>query len=196
MEGSKLSSMGSGHRSINTTEGTLPRNAFLNQSGRHEEQKGFASSDEKFTIGHQCKNCELKVLLVFDDELEQEEIFEEEEETAKVAETIELSLNSVVGLTTPGTMKLKGVIKETEVTVLIDCRATHNFVGSSLVRDLHLPLVTTNSYGVVMETGVAVKGEGIAKGWYSILMMQGLTIVQDFLPLELGSTDVVLGMQW
>ena len=63
-----------------------------------------------------------------------------------------------------------------------------------LVRDLHLPLVTTNSYGVVMGTMVAVEGEGICKG--VVHTMQGLTIVQDFLPLELGNTDVVLGMKW
>ena len=134
------------------------------------------------------------VLLVFDDEVEKEELWEEDEKKSKVAKTIELSLNSVVGLTTPSTMKLKGVIKETEVMILIDCRATHNFIGSNLVRDLHLSLVTTNSYGVVMGTRVAVKGERICKR--VVLTMQRLTIVQDFLPLELGSTNVVLEMQW
>ena len=43
-----------------------------------------------------------------------------------------------------------------------------------------------------MGTGVAVRGKGICRG--VVLTMQGLTMVQDFLPLELGSTDVVLRM--
>lgn len=45
-----------------------------------------------------------------------------------------------------------------------------------------------------MGYGEFVKGKGIYKG--VILEMQGLTVVENFLPLELGGTDVVLGMQW
>ena len=67
---------------------------------------------------------------MFDDEVKQEELWEEDEKKSEVAETIELSLNSMVSLTISGTMKLKGVIKETEVMILIDCGATHNFIGS------------------------------------------------------------------
>ena len=107
--------------------------------------------DEKFTIGHQCKNRELRVLLVFDNEVEEEgqrmDEGQMEESHLEVAETVELSLNSVVGLTTPGTMKLKGVIHGTEVTILINCGATHNFIGLNLVKDLQLPLEITTSYG-------------------------------------------------
>lgn len=131
------------------------------------------------------------MLLVFDDEREDEDQRVEEAEHTEfgfdMAETIELSLNSVVGLTSPGTMKLRGLIKGREVNVLIDCGATHNFIGVNMVEDLQLPMVTTNSYGVVMGTGVAVKGKGICRS--VVLTLQELTIVQDFLPLELGSTE-------
>lgn len=40
----------------------------------------------------------------------------------------EVSLNLVVGLTSPHTKKIKGVIDEKEVVVLIDFGATHNFI--------------------------------------------------------------------
>ena len=80
------------------------------------------------------------MLLVFDDELETDEYREKEdlkeEPSLEIVETVELSLNSVVGLTTPGTMKLRGLIKGTEVTILIDCGATHNFIGTKLVDEL------------------------------------------------------------
>ena len=99
-----------------------------------------------------------------------------------------------MSLTTPRTMKLKGMIKDTEVTVLIDCGATYNFIGTNLVRDLQLPLVSTTSYRVVMGTEIAVKGKGIYRG--VVLPMQRLIVVQDFSPLDLGNTDVVLWMQW
>ena len=108
----------------------------------------------------------------------------------EVTETIELSLNSVVGFMTPNMMKLKGTINGKEVIVLIDCGATHNFIRTNLVEEFQLPLVTTNSYGVVIGTGVIVKGKRICRG--VVLMMQGLTLVQDFLPSDLGSTNVVV----
>ena len=59
--------------------------------------------------------------------------------------------------------------------------------------ELKLPLLTTANYGVVMGIGLAVCGKGIK---WVIIKMQGLTVVEDFLPLSLGSTYVILGMQW
>jgi len=52
----------------------------------------------------------------------------------------------------------------------------------------------TASYGVIMDTGMEVQGAGICKGVK--LSLQNIQIVEDFLPLELGSSDVILGMKW
>ena len=57
-----------------------------------------------------------------------------------------------------------------------------------------LPRTETARYGVLMGTGMAVQGAGICKGVK--LHLQNLQIVEDFLPLELGSSDVILGMKW
>lgn len=46
------------------------------------------------------------------------------EDTVKEGEMVELSLNSVVGLTPPQTMKIKGTIEGQEVIVLIDSGAS------------------------------------------------------------------------
>ncbi|KAL2455358.1 RNA-directed DNA polymerase [Abeliophyllum distichum] len=74
-----------------------------------KKEKGLCfKCDEKYTIGHRCKNKELQVLLV----QEEGESYPNEEEigedylgptleTAEVGEVVELSLNSVVGLTPP-----------------------------------------------------------------------------------------------
>ena len=51
---------------------------------------------------------------------------------------IELSLNSVVGLTSPGTMKVRGKLNGVDVVVLIDCGATHNFIADKLVNSPNL----------------------------------------------------------
>lgn len=40
---------------------------------------------------------------------------------------VELSINSVVGLSNPGTMKVRGNIKGKEVVILIDCGANQQF---------------------------------------------------------------------
>lgn len=44
---------------------------------------------------------------------------------------MELSINSVVGLSDLGTVKVRGKIQDIEVVVLIDCEATHNLFSRS-----------------------------------------------------------------
>ena len=53
-------------------------------------------------------------------------------EVAGEVEVVELSLNSVVGLSEPR-IKLRGEIQGKKVVVLIDCRATHNFISKPVV---------------------------------------------------------------
>ena len=156
--------------------------------------------NEKFSLGHWCKQ-ELHILIGHEDEREEGEVEDTREgmdsssrPAAKNLETMELSINSVLGLTLPSTMKIKGKLGPKEVTILIDCKATHNFLSMEFVEELKLPLPTTTNYGVVMGTGMAVHRRGICKK--VIVEMQELTIVEDFLPLNLGSTDVILRMQW
>ncbi|KAA0063178.1 ty3-gypsy retrotransposon protein [Cucumis melo var. makuwa] len=45
---------------------------------------------------------------------------------------------------------------------------------------------------VIMGTGTAVKGKGLCKG--VCLQLAELSIVEEFLPLELGGVDMILGM--
>ena len=72
------------------------------------------------------------------------------------AQIVEVSLNSVVDLTSPKTMKLLGSVLEREVVVLIDSGATHNFITADLVSALQLPVSQTEQYGVQMGTGQVV----------------------------------------
>lgn len=78
--------------------------------------------------------------------------------------------------------------------MLIDCGATYNFISYDLVRNLGLPVDQTGGYGVVLGTGLSIKGEGICQG--VAVSMQEIEVMEDFLPLELGSSDLILGIQW
>ncbi|XP_052188845.1 uncharacterized protein LOC127799137 [Diospyros lotus] len=127
-------------------------------------------------------------------EAETRENSRETEDTVRIGEVVELSLNSVVGLTPPQTMKIKGEIDGQEVVVLIDSGASHNFIAAELVQKLGLPWTQTRGYGVIMGSGMAVQGARVCKG--VTLWLQNVEVVEDFLPLELGSSDVILGMKW
>ncbi|GJT84253.1 putative mitochondrial protein [Tanacetum coccineum] len=122
--------------------------------------------DEKFLPGHRCPTKILQVLLVGDDE----EFVEEEtngSDTSHVhLDSVEVSLNSVIGFTSPRTMKLCGNIGGIDIVVLIDSGATHNFLSQELVKHLGLFVSRTGS------------------------------INEDFFPLPLGSTDAILGIKW
>lgn len=50
------------------------------------------------------------------------------------------------------------------------------------------------NYGIVMGNGVAITDKGICKKLS--IQLPELIIQEDFLPLDPGSVDLILGMQW
>lgn len=76
---------------------------------------------------------------------------------------IELSINSVVGLSNPGTLKVRGKIKGREVVILIDCGATHNFISEKQVSELQLATKGTSHYGVILGSYTIIKSKGVCE---------------------------------
>lgn len=80
------------------------------------------------------------------------------------------------------------------MVTLIDLGATHNFISSTLVSQLKLPINDTEPYGVQMGTEDKETGRGICKG--VLLQLEGIDVVEEFLSLRLGSSDIILGVKW
>lgn len=112
-------------------------------------------------------------------------------QVVEVKDDAELLLNSVMGFSTLGTLKMKR-----QVIILIDCGATNHLQlyrpkGSRGAQASH------DRYGALWsDYGYRINNirEGCVQG--VILTIAKLTIVEDFLPLELGGVEVVLGIQW
>lgn len=156
-------------------------------------QAGGSSGLGLYTIGHPCKQRKLHVLVLQEGE-EGDSTAHDRVALDSSEENINLSVNSVVGLTSMRMMNIRGYVGNQEVIVLVDSGATHNFISMELVRKLGLLLTETDHYGVVLGTGLSVQGRGICRG--VVLMLPTIQIINDFLPLELGSSKVILGMQW
>ena len=97
---------------------------------------------------------------------------------------IELSINSLVGLVSPQTMKLKDQVKNEEVVGLIDLGTSHNFISVDLVQRLGLSIAAMMSYGILTGTGQSLQGGDVCRGL--LLFLQTLEIMEDFLPIQLG----------
>ena len=81
------------------------------------------------------------------------EIMENLVEEEKDPPQPEIYLNFVMGLTSPKTLKMKGQIDGHEVIVMVDPGATHNFISTTTVRELHIPVTPSQSFGVSLGTG-------------------------------------------
>lgn len=103
----------------------------------------------------------------------------------------EVSLNSVIGLSNPKTMKLRGLIEDTEVAVMVDPGATHNFLSLNVIKAGGIRVSPSGCFGVALGNGEAVRGERVCKT-VRLNLDGGLEVEEDFLPLELGSSDVIL----
>lgn len=146
--------------------------------------------------GHRCKQRELSVLLTYEDEEDIGAAEGKDTQQLEADEYInpEVSLNSVIGLSSSKTMKLKGNILGSKVIVMIDPGATHNFISIALVEKLGIPVLNTKEFGVSLGNGEAVRGSGECRN--VLLHLDTVDIVQEFLPFMLGNPGMILGVQW
>ena len=77
---------------------------------------------------------------------------------------LQLSLHSIMGMTSKNSLKLWGNVRNKEVVVLIDCGASHNFINSELVQQLKIPIVKIPTYFVEVGDGHKIKCMGVCKG--------------------------------
>lgn len=71
-----------------------------------------------------------------------------------------VSMNSIVGITNPKTLKLVERIQGGEVVVMVDPGATHNFISLKAVEKLGVAVHESGGFGFpwVMEKSFAAKG--------------------------------------
>ena len=77
---------------------------------------------------------------------------------------------------------------------LLDPGAALNFISKKLVDVLKIPVFAAMGFGVQLGNGDQIPTEGVCRG--VCLHLQGVEIIEDFILLSLGSTDVILGIQW
>ncbi|KAJ1413345.1 Chromo-like domain superfamily [Sesbania bispinosa] len=168
------------------------------------EKGGKSNSEppgEKLVEGRRLTQAELQERMEGQEDGEPAET-EEDGDPAETEEpilelehkTLQLSLKSKEGLTSRKSFKIKGTIGGREVLILIDSGATGNFISQPLVAELQLQVTKTPEYTVEMGNGQKEKNKGICKAVQ--IEMQGVRIEQDFFILNLGGTEVVLGLDW
>lgn len=126
---------------------------------------------------------------ILEEPIEQGEI-----EEGEMIEVAEISVNSVVGISFPHMIKLKGKISSVEVVVLIDSGASDIFIFESLVRRLGLKRGVSRGYGVMVGVGMIVRDKGICEEVK--LILPTCVVTSQFLPIELGIADISVGVQW
>lgn len=112
----------------------------------------------------------------------------------KSQKVVKIALRTIIRFASKRTMKLKGLVKDMEVLILIDNGATYNFIQQAVVDELELTILKGTTLEVTIGDGSNKRGKGLCQRVE--VKLPELTIIADYLMVELGRVDVILGMHW
>ena len=116
--------------------------------------------DEKYTPSHVCQFGHINFILA-DESYSEEYLIQDVEKEGlddqgqllENDEQIKISLNALSGNVSFKTIRIKGFIKNREVSMLIDSGSTHSFIDEGLAKQLQCKLMPTKPLGVPVADG-------------------------------------------
>ncbi|KAL4308216.1 hypothetical protein GQ457_01G023920 [Hibiscus cannabinus] len=154
---------------------------------------------DRFTPGHQCKQKQFNMM----EEMDSCKIpeCEEIEDTQQVPtenveatdEALEISMNALTGCVGYNTLRIPGTIKGRPLSILVDTGSTHSFITAGWAKE-GLEVIQTYPLSITVANGEKLISMAKSKqlGW----KMQGYYFEHDFRVLQLGGSDMVLGVDW
>ncbi|XP_010412881.1 PREDICTED: uncharacterized protein LOC104699246 [Camelina sativa] len=173
-----------------------PRRHNTNAELDEKRKKGICfKCDDPWSRDYKCPNKELRVLTTLNG-YEVEVLDENYEEiyTETIGECMTLSFSSFRGMSGPSTTKLRGSVGKDAVVIMLDSGASHNFISPTTVKKLKLKCREDPNLNVKLGTGILVNGLGVCEK--VTFSAQNLEFTTDFIVLELGHIDVILGVYW
>ena len=158
--------------------------------------------DKKYVSGHKCEGQ----LFTLEVRSEEEEVFEEclDEEDTDVGGFIlpedvqqftpHISLNSLNGIPTHNTMRIKGHVLNQLLHILMDSGSTHNFLDLYTAKKLGCKIRSTCPLNVFVAGGSKLISQYMVKNFQ--WKVQGVLFTSDVMLLPLGGCELVLGIQW
>ncbi|GJT63325.1 retrotransposon gag domain, retroviral aspartyl protease [Tanacetum coccineum] len=178
----------------------LQRNLRIGKAKDNLRDNGLCfRCKEKFTPEHRCKLATFSLLEMSNDneqlvDREVEANENEYEEGINQQDMAEISFHAILSKTSGTTMKVEGTLEGRKVLTLVDSGSTHNFISTSLVKQLELKVSTVPSFGVQIGNGQIIQCNQICRGLSLVLPV--LKITEDFFPFSMRGADLVLGIKW
>jgi hypothetical protein len=103
------------------------------------------------------------------------------------------TIHALASCSNPQTMKVNGLLKRQQVTVLIDIDSTDNFLNASIAQRFSIPTKDCEPFDVTLDGGTLTCKSKCSN---VKLAVQDLELRVDLYLLSLGDYKVVLGIEW
>ncbi|XP_019157662.1 PREDICTED: uncharacterized protein LOC109154292 [Ipomoea nil] len=161
---------------------------------RDKRNRGLCyKCNQKWSVNHHC-NCKFLMLLGVNDD-ESEGVLEPIRPEDEITISPDIStLNTLVSVPNPRSLRIEGVINSQPVHILIDGGSTHNFVQPAIAKKLNLFTTSIDPFRVYIGNGDYLRCQFRCPEVPLVLQEANFTI--DLFVLPIQGPDIVLGVQW
>jgi hypothetical protein len=105
-----------------------------------------------------------------------------------------ISLNALIGFSTPQTLNLIGYIKNWKVIILIDNGSSHNFIHHRISQEVNCYICVIDNFQIIISNGGSMKCGGRCENVW--LQIGQYHLKYHMFYIDMGGCDIVFGIEW